>query len=319
MDTMEIRRTNLLGHWDSFWFAPANPATLGAFRCFLFLFFFLEFALAPASRAGLYHIIALPEELLNQRIILGFLPMPILPLDAAAILESVWHVALLFAGFGLFTRFSVAIAALLSIYLIGLPYMVGFAYLNKPLGVLAMVIMSVSRCDSFSLDEWMRTARGGSLERSPRADFHWPLRLIQCLWVIAMLQAAANKLLTSGLGWIFSDNLYIKILQRKLLDSRLFLGGGERDFLGHLDLYASPTQARFLALGTILTQLCAPLALRTDWPRYALLACVLGMHFGMSLFLHESFWNWTPIYFAFIPTDTVARYFAGDASGKGGA
>ena len=195
---------DLIRAWNQFWFEPISATDLGVCR---FLFF-----------AGLF-VFYLPVDFSEWgHVSTAFwMPLPVFgllhlgPTSAAALesLSNVWRIALILSAFGLFTRSSTIVAAVLGFYLLGLPHNFGHTYHFDALLVLALVIMAASRAG----DAWSIDALIARREVAPSAEYTWPIRLIWTAMALVFFAAGLAKLRHGGLEWIFSANMEM-ILRR---------------------------------------------------------------------------------------------------------
>jgi hypothetical protein len=187
--------------WDGFWFAPASPLNLAAARM-LFAGHALWILLSRdlASLSGLPHeFFAGVAETTRWR----FLLWPGNP-GIETILQGVAVVALLGAMLGVWPRACCLASALLLYHLAPLetltwtpsPYERGFT-----ISVLALWTLGLSRC----ADALRITGRSGGSE--DRADYGWPLRLVQLFLCQVYFFAGYSKLFRVGWSWVSADNL----------------------------------------------------------------------------------------------------------------
>jgi hypothetical protein len=214
--------------WDRFWFEPAPPARLGLARlifCGAAFFFYWpqDFTEWATAAPAFWMPIPLFETL-------HFTPLPAESLRAA---QWVWKLSLAASAIGLCTRPSLIVAAVLALYLLGLPHNFGATQHFDTLVVFAFFVLAVSRSgDARSVDAWWRARRvhvgwrgalnGGrfaerrdAVSRPPIAgpEYMWPVRAMWVLTSLVFFAAGTSKLRRSGLEWAFSDNLRLLLMR----------------------------------------------------------------------------------------------------------
>ena len=273
-----------MGVWQSFWFSPSGPRLLGVGRALVCAALWLDVAF---TRRALWA--DLPEIFYTPAFPLQYLGTPSYALSSA--LEGVWKLALFCSALGLFTRFSVAVSALLGMFVLSLPYnYCGFGYAgNHHYHALELIlwILAFSRCgDSFSLDAllWKRKVL-------PSAHYTWPVRLIWVALSSVFFLAALTKLRVSGLDWVSSDNLSGLLVRRHYFESSTPLV----DWGLALSQNALGCQA--FALACLLCELAYPLGMlmglpawsRWRWPLIFPLAMLVNL-LAFRLLVGPNFW-----------------------------
>ena len=205
------RRYLLLSRFFSESADPLNPAIV---RIVVFSALLLQENYARTLRfTHLPKVLQLPP--------LGWAPiLKLLPVnaDVVAIFYWVFAAACIAAILGLFTRFSCLLAALLAIYVLGIPQLYGKVNHYHHLVWFAL-ILGFSRCgDSLSLDSifaTMKRADEGEIE-APAASIAYglPLRFMMAALALVYFFPGTWKLARGGWDWIFSDNLRIQMFQK---------------------------------------------------------------------------------------------------------
>jgi hypothetical protein len=205
------------------------------------------------------------------------------------VVGSLWCafiVACVFGVLGLWSRASLCVAGLLSVYVLGLKYC--FIKIDHDLIHLpyAALLLGSSRCgDVLSLDWWRR--RGGGWARfrhDARAEsthHALPLRYLWLLIGLGYLFAGCWKVAFCGLDWALSDNL-----RNTLWENWAYRNDFEPLF--RLDRY--PLLCRFAASATLVFELGFVFALPARRLRPWL--CVLGIafHLGIAVVMGLNFW-----------------------------
>jgi predicted DCC family thiol-disulfide oxidoreductase YuxK len=190
--------------WNRFWFEPNRPTDLGVCRLLFFAgLFFFYVPVNFAAWGGVSRAFWMPLPIFDS-LHLG-------PASPASLewLATVWRVALALSAIGFFTRVSMAVAAALGFYLLGLPHNFGHVYHFDAMLVLALVSLAFSRAgDAWSVDALMtrRPAR-------PSAEYTWPIRMVWTLMALVFLAAGIAKLRHGGAAWIASANMSVILLR----------------------------------------------------------------------------------------------------------
>lgn len=190
--------------WNRFWFEPSRPTDLGACRLLFFAgLFFFYLPVNFAAWGGVSRAFWMPVPIFDW---LHLGPASSAILDGLA---TVWRLALALSAIGLFTRVSMAVAAALGFYLLGLPHNFGQTYHFDALLVLSLVSLACSRAgDAWSVDALM-TPRPERLS----AEYTWPIRMVWTLMALVFLAAGIAKLRHGGTAWIASANMSLILLR----------------------------------------------------------------------------------------------------------
>jgi uncharacterized membrane protein YphA (DoxX/SURF4 family) len=232
MPVARAAATRTMAAWDRFWFTPGPALRLGLARaifCGAAFCFYTPHDFAQWASVARAFWMPIP---LFDTLHLSPLPAPWL-----SIVQVIWKVALLTSAIGLFTRVSTVVAALLAIYVLGLPHNFGATQHYDTLIVFALAILAMSCAgDTLSIDAWWRshrrraadtaTSSDESTERlvlidNRRADrgplfgpeFGWPMRAMWVMTGLVFFGAGTSKLRHSGLEWAFSDNLRLLLMR----------------------------------------------------------------------------------------------------------
>jgi hypothetical protein len=196
--------------WNRFWFEPGPAARLGLARavfCLVAFFFYLSRDFSEwASATPVFWMPIWAFEKLH---------VPVLTAESLVVVQVIWKMALAMSGLGLFTRASTFTAALLGIYLLGLPHNFGATQHYDTLVVFALWILAFSRAgDARSLDAALRARMHRSVLRPAMdAEYAWPIRAMWVMTALMFLGAGTSKLRHSGLEWAFSDNLRLLLMR----------------------------------------------------------------------------------------------------------
>jgi hypothetical protein len=199
----------LIDRWQRYWFAPSDGTDLGVARALFYAGVLLMYA--PYSVAGWGDV---------DR---GFwTPIPLFartsigPTSATTLglINAAWQIALLLSAVGLFGRISMAIAAVLGIYVLGLPHNFGQTFHFDALLVLVMIVLACSRAtDVWSLDAVMASRRGGRAGPDVSGEYTWPIKLVWVLMASVFVSAGLSKLRHSGLEWILTPHLSLLLIK----------------------------------------------------------------------------------------------------------
>ena len=288
--TLSSPRPSLGARWHRWWFEPEWPDNLGL--CRLVFFGLLLAYYLPVSHVGWGSV---PASFRNPIWLFERLHLPILPDYALAILVAAWKVALAMACVGMLTRLSTALAFLLGVYLIGLPYNFGKTDHMTAIVVWTMLILALSHSgDAWSVDAWMRRRQAGDVPAPPRVrsgEYRWPVRAVWVVMATIFFAAGMAKVIQGGPAWVFSDNMAISLVQRYYdVSAPPTLDWGLR-------VAQHPWLAESMAAGSLLLELAAPLALFSRRLRRVLPWMLLAMQIGIGLLMNVWF---TRFFFAYV-------------------
>jgi hypothetical protein len=293
----EVKRASVSPHglgpirrWVDFWFEPASPVDLGAFRALYFGLSFLYFASWDFSGWG-----DLPDWYYRPTPLFRLLGLPVLSSGAIWALQTAWKVSLLTSALGLATRVSTLTCAALSFYLIGLNQCFGKTHHAAALSFLTIAILSLSRCgDSCSIDAWIKRRMSGS-EPKASGEYGWPLRMVWLAMSLIFLNAGISKLRHSGLAWVTTDNMSLNLIEFAIPG----LGRPYSSYGPELGRYVPLTQ--LMAASTLVVELLFPLAMISRRARLALVPSMFLMQVGITLFMGRSFVPFMFSYLAWVP------------------
>jgi hypothetical protein len=209
-------------------------------------------------------------------------------------------VALVLAMLGLFTRIALAVAALLMLYLLGLPNNFGKTGHGDAILVLITFFLAVSRCDAaLSLEHAIARRRHVS-GVAPSGEYRWPIRVAWVLLALVFFCAGASKLRESGLAWITSDNFAVMLLQHH------HLHGVPQTSWGLL-IASQPWLCRVIAGTTVTGELLFPLILLSRRIRLVMVPLALLMQAAVGLLMGLWFWQFLLCYLFFVPWHHLSR------------
>lgn len=297
----------MLNSWEEFWYHPRSALGLALLRIILFAWLlYLYFFNFYATQLHLWSYV--PEALWNPIPIFSLLKIPKLSPITNMWIEYFWYLLLFLGIIGIFSRWVCVLTAILAVYLFGLRYSVGNIYANNGILPIAMIILAFSRCgDALSVDAWIKRTRGKMLV-STSADYQWPVQLVKVLFVLIFFFSGLNKIIESGMDWIITDNFRNKLLQRLYYNGPFFWrfqGIGFTEWLVQF-----PWLCKLMALGAVVIQCAAPLALWRGWLGYSVLAALALLQVMIFFTLTENFVAWVPLYLAFVPWERLIHYLA---------
>jgi hypothetical protein len=285
MNTVALR-------WMRFWFEPTEPFNLAVCRilCFAALF----------ALNWSYNITALaapPESFWFPIPLFDVLSIPKPSAGFLLAVATVWRLSLVTSCIGLFTRASTVVAAVLGLYVFGLPHNYGKIDHHTALEFFVFVILAASRCgDALSVDRLIARARRGKPlpHREPSGEYTWPIRCVWMMFALVFFAAGFAKLRNSGLDWIVTDNFARMIENRTGVLAPLARTVLRVGIVGNV-----------LAAGTILFELCYPLALVSRRARMLVVPGVFLMQVGIFLFMRIPFHEFLICNVFWIPWDTL--------------
>ncbi len=212
--------------------------------------------------------------------------LPRSPGEAQAIL-GIYVVTVTAAILGWRTRISTVLAAVGSVYVLGVPQFFGFVkhYHNV---VWFAAILSASPCgDALSLDRWL----GRRSEDRPAGSYQVPLLFIA--WITGSLYFGAGfwKAYSGGASWIEADSFR----------HQLFEKWTELEWTPEWRIDREPLLCEFFAAATIAIELSFLPFVAFRPTRWLAVVGGLGFHLGAYLFMGIGFWYLAICYVAFIP------------------
>lgn len=287
-----------------FFAETAHPVNLAVFRIAVFLALSASFSVARTVWFS-----ELPRALMFPPTGAGFV-FRVLPVDpvSATIASVLLRVVCVTAAVGLASRLSAAVAAVLAVYVLGIPQLYGKVVHIHHL-VWFAALLAASPCgDALSLDALLgRQGRTRSADRAPRPArvYALPLGFAWLLIGVAYFFPGLWKAVGSGLDWALSDNL-------GALTTLARLRGHGATLPWRLDLH--PGLYETGALATLLFEPSFIVLVFSPRLRWLALAAALVFHGLTALFLGIAFWSFQVCLLALVDW---RRLFTA-ASGRGG-
>ena len=202
-------REQVWGVWQKFWAEPTSPVNAALLR--IFLFYTL---MRSAIGQNPVWYARLPSG--ERDLPLGWGWLGSLPFDEvlASGAEDALIVSAAAATLGLFTRVSAPCAALLAVYVLGLPNF--FAKVNHAhhIRVLSALVLAFSPCgDALSLDRLFRRFRGHAAP-PPSVAYTLPVRFVWLLIATTYFFPGFWKLWDGGNDWITGTKLKFELYKR---------------------------------------------------------------------------------------------------------
>src|SRR5687768_4880954 len=282
-----------------FFSATTAPLNLAIFRIVFFIIILRYFSVDVIAWFG-----SLPRELQvpppGLHTVLRYLPMSESLAWGAAVGMMVFAVA---SMLGLFTRVSIILCFILSLYALGLPQFFGKINHYHHL-VWFMAILAVSPCaDVLSIDSirkaWKRADHGVIEPPGPSQVYALPLRFVWILLGVIYFSAGIWKVWTGGYKWAWSDNPKI-LMYNKWMEL-----SGWRPFF-RIDHY--PLLYKMSAVFTILFELSFIFIIFFPAIRYLAPVGGLIFHHSTNLFMRILFSELWYCYVAFPDWRRVFRY-----------
>jgi HTTM domain len=287
----------VIERWLRFWFAPSSPVNLGVSRLLFFAGVLVVYAYDDFSAWGAVS----PAY---------WLPIPLFDLlhlgalhpSAIRVLEAVWRLSLVLSAVGFASGVSMTVAALLGVYLLGLPHNFGQTYHFDALLVIAMGVFAVSRAgDALSVDAWLRNGR----RRELSGEYTWPLRAIWVAMALVFFAAGLAKLRYGGLDWIASRNMSI-LLTRALYH----VSDADPQTTWGLVIAQHQWASRGLAAAAVATELLFPLALVSRTARAVLVPAAFAMLVSIRVLMGPTFGGFLVANVVWVPWDAVGARVA---------
>lgn len=253
--------------WTTYWFRPEPPLALAGCRVLLYGGMLAVFGRADFSFCSvLGSIYWAPTSF--ARLLFPHGPPSVAELEWA---QAIWKVSLVTACLGLATRASTAIAAVLGVILFQLSGDFGKQTHDLAPASVALVVMALSACgQTYSLDRVVLRRLGKVPPPPILAESGWPIHVMRVVITLVFFCAGMHKMLTSGLHWVFSDNMQALMLSQRR-------GGIAAWIIPH------PALCVAMAAGGLMTELFYPLALVSK--RLAMIWVPAGVMLFVGIFV----------------------------------
>jgi len=299
----------IVRNWHRYWFTPETAEHLALVRVVSYALLFLIYL--PLDDRGwtqvspvfwmpisAFRILSGPP---GNRALIG-------------VLQILWKASLLTSAIGFVSRSSMVTAAALGFFLLGLPNCFGKIHHLDGFPVLLLTILALSRStDALSVDRALRCNREMRSNREVRngvtAQYGWPVRLAQTLFLLVFFAAGWAKLRNGGLAWMTATNM------RSIWLGELFTQTPPTA-LGSF-LAKSTWLSQFAAVATVIIELSALPALFARRLRVPALvglfglqvfiAPILGVYFTPHLVGYALFLPWERYYTKLRPTPSRAQ------------
>jgi hypothetical protein len=228
--------------------------------------------------------------------------LPVFSENVLTYIQAGWKVALLLSCAGLFTRVSTMTALILGAYLLGLSHNFGKVQHDDAIVILAIGIMSLSRCgDAFSADALIGGARQCEpAQVSQSGEYTWPVRLIWVLLALAFFGAGISKLRHGGTDWVFTDSLAILLVRHNyhVANTDPLVSWG-------LNLAQYPLLYKSLAAATLVAEIAYPAALFSYRARWILVPLMFAIQVGIRIVMGPSFNQFLICNLFWVPWDRI--------------
>lgn len=280
--------------WQRFWFEPQSPIDLAICRVIFFGGLLWQRGDDNAARwATLGSTFWFP--------ISAFRTFSIPLLDASTLhwMHIVWALALAASCVGLWSRASMAVAAVFGFYLIGLPHNFGKTHHSDAIVVFILAAFALSRAgDRWAIDAWL-ARRKGIVFPAKSGEYRWPIRVAWLGWILLYFAAGISKLTNAGLDWALSDSFRNVLLEHHYTHHPIVDWG--------LTLAEYPAIYMTLGVGTLVIETLCPIALFHPWARAVFAPALASMQFGIWLVLGVKFPAFLLVFAFWIPWE--ASYF----------
>ena len=288
-----------------YWLPRSDARVLAGFRILFYGWHFVLFLSWKFWLFGLY-----PQEMYSPRGFFAFFHLPSADVSTLRYLEALMKGAILFSAFGFLTPLSTMLAFLSSFYVIGVRFNYHYVHWANALSVIVMGILCLAPTAAvWSVDSWIMTKlRGRKIALSIDADFGWPIRLIQLMWVMVFFAAGLSKLREGGLNWVTSDTLSNYLVENQ------YTFRYRADAIGSMWLASWVASQRWLchvAAGlAVFLEITSPLALFSYHLRRIIVPAIFLLQVGIHFLLYQNFLQfYFPIYFAWIPKELWIQIF----------
>ena len=268
-------------------FEPASPVNLACFRILAFgLLLDMSRGMAALSFA------ALPAELLHPPPgwagLLSVLPISV-PWATAATVALMVTASCALAG--LWTRTTGLLAVVLALYVLGIPQFYGKLNHYHHVIWFATVAAAAPSGDALSVDALWKAWRDPQVPPpGPAVCYGLPLRLVGLLIGVAYFFAGFWKVVMSGVGWAWSDNLRYKMYHAWVM----------HDALPAFRLDTFPLLYRLGGVYTLLIELGFIFLILFPLLRRLALLGGVGFHASVYAFMKINFWTLPAGYLALV-------------------
>lgn len=209
------------------------------------------------------------------------------------------HVVAAWAAFlGVFYRIAAPIVAVTALYLLGMHNNFGKVDHSQNALMLTLIVLIFARAsDVWSFDAWRKGWRP-HMTMPSRAEYRWPQQMILLIVVLMYGAAGWSKYDRNGLNWAFSDNL------RNLWLTHQFSRKVPTTIGVQLAEY--PVVYRWMGLGALMLELCAPLALLHRWLRALIVPGLMALQLGIYLTMGVVFRAMIPVFLCLLPWESIA-------------
>jgi hypothetical protein len=260
---------------NRFWFEPSRPQNLAVSRVvFYFGLWAFYFPVDFAAWGAVSDAFWTPLPLFNA------LHLTAAPVAVLRVLELVWRMSLLTSAVGFHTRLSTSVAALIGVYLLGLPHNFGHTYHFDALLAIGLVVLACSRAgDACSIDALV-TRR--AVERS--AEYTWPIKFMRVMMALLFFAAGVAKVRHGGLAWVTSSSMSL-ILMRSAYHT------SDADPIGTLGLWVAshPLLSRASAGAAVFIELGFVTALFSRTARIIFVPAACALLVGIRVMMGPTF------------------------------
>jgi hypothetical protein len=275
------RREALNAAFDAYLFEPTPPQNLACVRIALF---------AGLTWAALHTEAvwwaAQPEGM--RRMLPGWRWLrDILPINAtiASYAQYALIGASVLAMLGLNTRFTAPLAAVIGVYLLGIPSFFGkVVHVDHALMLMVLVIAASPCADAFSLDRWLD--RRGTPPPGPAAAYTLPMRLCWLLLGTIYLFPGLWKVWGNGDLWLNGQRLLFELNDE---------WSHRKGFVPPLRIDHYPWLLALLGTSTLLFEVGFIFAVLRPRTRVIAALAACAFHTGVRLFLGIQFYAWLPL------------------------
>lgn len=289
----------MLNRWIHFWFEPTTPRNLAVSRLIFFTGLLIFYAQEDFSAWG-----AVSQAFWTPLPLFSALHLSPLSVRELQILETLWRVALLLSAIGLFARTSMWVAAVLGLYLLGLPHNFGQTFHFDALLALTCIVLAFSRAaDACSIDALV--GRTAPIPPGRSGEYTWPIRMIWVAMSLVFVAAGLAKARHSGLDWVWSENMPILLVRAAYHVS-------DADPIGAIGLWIAGHVwiARALAGLALAIELSFGLVLISRTARAILVPAAFCMLVGIRVLMGPTFGGFLLVNVFWVPWDAAGARIA---------
>lgn len=272
------------------WFAPADPRGVALSRLLLYWYAWPGFEVRALGAYAEYG-----DSAWRPVSFFRTFDLPLFDADTLQAVSFAFTLSSFCALTGIAYRITAPLTAFLALYVYGLPQNFGKINHGSSLLVISLFVFAWARAaDVWSFDAWYRRWRLKLPPMPPPSgEYRWPIQFVLLLVVTMYGAAGVAKLSAAGWDWALSDSMRLLLLRHHFTHSPpTNVGVWIADF---------PRLCQALALGALVLELAAPLALFGKGLRRVVLPGLALLQLSIWLLMGVFFENMIPVFLCLLP------------------